>query len=212
LFIPLKDLIPGYANMTLLDRPFVEMILYLPLTLAGGLGLAGLEEKLTDRKIALRQIQVSAATTIVVLFTALVAIRALYTYDLYPSDCCTIVSSDDVAAIEWMDKNLPMDARVLTASSELNVLPTTEFQGSANGDAGAWIQPITGRTSVPMIFYTDFGDPATLDTLCQLRVGYVYVGGTGWPFDDSTMPLLPNAYHILLALPKAKVYQVTGCN
>lgn len=212
LFVPLRDLIPGYANMTLLDRPFVEMILYLPLTLAGGLGLAGLEEKLTSSKIAPRQIQLSTGRIPAMLFIALVAVHALYTYDLYPSDCCTIVSSDDVAAIEWMDKNLPPDARVLTASSELNVLPTTEFQGSANGDAGAWIQPITGRTSVPMIFYADFSDPATLGTLCQLGVRYVYVGATGWPFDDSTMPEIPNGYSILLALPKAKVYQVTGCN
>jgi len=212
LFIPLKDLIPGYANMTVLDRPFVEMILYLPLTLLGGFGLAGLAEKLQSKKIELGQIQISANTYIGALFCGLVVINALFTYDLYPSDCCIIVSTDDVTAIEWMDKNLPMDARVLTASNDLNVLPTDAFQGSANGDAGAWINPITNRTSVPMPFYTDFSQRSTLDTLCQLQVGYVYVGGTGWTFDDSGMPVQPGGYQILLALPKVKVYQVTGCD
>ena len=42
LFIPAQG-IPGYADLTLLDRPFVEMILFLPLSLLGGPGLAGLE-------------------------------------------------------------------------------------------------------------------------------------------------------------------------
>ena len=209
LFIPLRDLIPGYVHTTLLDRPFVEMILYLPLTLLGGFGLAGLQQKLYDQKIVWKQIQPARYTGF--LFCALVIIRAAYVYDLYPSDCCVLATSDDVVAIEWMDKNLPADARVLTASTDLNVLPTTEFQGSANGDAGAWINPITGRTSVPMIYYTDFGDPSTLDTLCQLQVGYIYVGTTGWTFDDSGMPALANGYRIVLALPNAKIYQVTGC-
>ena len=40
LLIPVK--VPGYGNLTLLDRPFVEMILYLPLSLLGGAGLGGL--------------------------------------------------------------------------------------------------------------------------------------------------------------------------
>ncbi len=212
LFIPLTDLIPGYANMTLLDRPFVEMVLYIPLTLLGGFGLAGLEEKVAGRKIEWGQIQISSDQYIGVLFCALVAINALFMYNLYPSDCCIIVDSDDVAAIGWIDKYLPMDARILTASTDLNVLPTDSFQGSASGDAGAWVNPITDRTSVSMSYFTDFSQRSTLDALCQLQVGYVYVGATGWTFDDSGMPVQPGGYRILLALPNAKVYQVTGCD
>ncbi len=55
LFIPLGSLIPGYANTTLLDRPFVEMILYMPLTFLGGFGLAGLEQKLSEQKNRMRR-------------------------------------------------------------------------------------------------------------------------------------------------------------
>jgi hypothetical protein len=39
LLIPVR--VPGYGALTLLDRPFVEMILYLPLAFLGGAGLAG---------------------------------------------------------------------------------------------------------------------------------------------------------------------------
>jgi len=36
LFIPVQGVIPGHANLTLLDRPFVEMLLFLPLSLLAG--------------------------------------------------------------------------------------------------------------------------------------------------------------------------------
>src|SRR5258706_2527592 len=53
LFIPVLGLIPGHENLTLLDRPFVEMILFLPLSLISGLGLAGLEKFWQDKNIRL---------------------------------------------------------------------------------------------------------------------------------------------------------------
>ena len=211
LFISVADLIPGYINMTLLDRPFVEMILFLPLTMLGGFGLASLQQELRNGKMEPEKAKFAADGTSV-FFIALVVVSALFRYDLYPSDCCVIVSQDDLAAIEWMDKNLPMDARILTSSTELKVLPTDSFQGSAGGDAGTWINPLINRTSITMPFNTDFSQPQTLDTLCQLQVDYVYVGGTGLAFDDSGMPVQPDGYKILLALPKAKLYEVTGCD
>jgi hypothetical protein len=50
LFIPTLKIIPRFANLTLLDRTFVEMILYLPLSFLGGLGLAGLEQTLAGNQ------------------------------------------------------------------------------------------------------------------------------------------------------------------
>ncbi len=207
LFIPVTNLLAGYVNMTLLDRPFVEIILYFPLTLLGGFGLAALEQMLHGMKSHLLP-----GRYIAVPFIALAVISALFGYDLHPSDCCDIAGTDDLAAIEWIDKNLPMEARILIASTELKVLPTDEYQGSAGGDAGAWINPLTQRTSLSMPFNTDFSQQHTLDTLCEMQVDYVYVGGTGWAFNDSGMPVQPYAYRILLALPHAKLYEVTGCD
>jgi len=204
LFISLGDLIPSYVNATLLDRPFVEMILYFPLALLGGFGLAGLEHYLQSKNMPLSK-------AVPVLLILLVGVNAFFKYELYPSDCCDIVSSDDLKAIDWIDHNLPQDVRIMTSSTDLNVLPTTQYQGSAGGDAGTWINPLIRRTTLTMPFTTDFSQQATLDTLCQLQVDYVYVGKTGWPFNDSGMSTQPDAYRILLDLPNAKVYQVAGC-
>ena len=78
--------------------------------------------------------------------------HGLLRYELYPSDCCLIASQDDLQAIHWLDENLPADAPVLTSSTDLNVLPTDQYQGSAGGDAGTWITPLTGRPVVIMPF------------------------------------------------------------
>jgi hypothetical protein len=110
-----------------------------------------------------------------------------------------------------MDKNLPSDARILTSSTELRVLATDSFQGSAGGDAGAWIHPLTDRVTLPMPYFSDFSQQPTLDSLCTMQVNYIYVGETGLTFDDTKITPHPDWYRALLSMPKVKVYQVIGC-
>ena len=211
LFVPIGAAIPGYINLTLLDRPFVEMILYLPLSVLGGFGLARLEQILGSRKISLGTMQFASSKAIVVFFVALVVVNAWFEYDLYPSDCCDIVSHDDLEAIDWMDRNLPPDARILISSTSLNVLPTTADQGTTGGDAGTWITPLIDRAIIFMPFNTDFSQQQTLDIICQQQADYVYVGKTGWGFNDTGMAVFPDGYKTVFSVPNAKVYEVTGC-
>ncbi|MCI0553015.1 MAG: hypothetical protein L0287_18875 [Anaerolineae bacterium] len=210
LFVPVT--IPGYVNLTLLDRPFVEMILYLPLSLIGGLGLAGLEGYLLHSQIKLKAYQTVLGNYVGVLLIGLVVINALTQYELYPSDCCQIVGSDDLVAMDWMDKNLPSEARVLISAVELRVLASDSFEGYVGGDAGIWIRPLTNRTTIPLPDHSDFNQQTILNNLCDMKVGYLYVGETGQTFDDSQISIHPEWYKILLSMPKAKVYQVIGCD
>jgi hypothetical protein len=211
LFVSLGNLVPGYAGTTLLDRPYVQMILYLPLTVLAGFGLASLEQMLKDSKVGWGNTQWRVAKVIGGLLILLVAIHALLQYDLYPSDCCAIVSQDDIAAITWLDASLPKDALILTSSTDLRVLPTEKYQGSAGGDAGTWITPLTGRPVAYLPYNTDFSQQEALALLCQQTAGYVYIGKTGWFFNDAGLSAQPENYKLLLDLPKAKVYEVTGC-
>jgi hypothetical protein len=211
LFIPVQG-IPGYIDLTLLDRPFVEMIFYLPLSLLGGLGLAGLEQHLQTKQAKPGNANIWLSKYIGVFFIGAVLINALFRYEVYPSGCCSIVGRDDLVALDWMDKNLPVDARILTSSSELRVLATDSFQGSAGADAGTWINPLTGRVTFPLPYFSDFGQQTTLDTLCNMQVNYIYVGEAGLTFDDTKIAPYPDWYKNLLSMPKVKVYEVIGCN
>lgn len=205
IFVPVT--VPVYGKLTLLDRPFVEMILYLPLSFLGGAGLAGLEQTLQPLGVRWQAVRLGAGSVLI----GLVIVNALLNYTLYPSDCCSIVSRDDLVAIDWLDNHLPPEARILISSTELRVLASDSFQGAVNGDAGAWITPLTDRATVLMPFHSDFSQQTTFDMLCQLQADYIYVGESGARFNNAQIEPYVDRYKILLSMPQTKVYQVIGC-
>jgi hypothetical protein len=209
LLIPVK--VPSYGNLTLLDRPFVEMILYLPLSLLGGAGLAGLEKSLQDLIARWAAQGFWLVQSISGVFIVLLLVNAFAHYNIYPADCCSIVGRDDLVAIDWMDKNLPPSARIAISSTELHVLDTNAPHGAAGGDAGAWITPLTDRVTIPLPYQSDFSQQTIFDTLCKFGASYLYVGEIGASFNSGAISAYPDRYRILLSMPKAKVYQVTGC-
>ena len=207
LFVPMRG-IPGYIDLTLLDRPFVEMILFLPLSLLGGLGLAGLNSRLQNTQAG---IAFAWKKYISLFFMGIILINASFKYEVYPSGCCSLVGRDDLVAIDWMDKNLPADAHILTSSTEMRVMATDSFQGTVGSDAGIWVSPLTNRATIPLPYFSDFSQQTTLDSLCSLGVTHIYVGETGLTFDNAKITPHPDWYQVLLSMPKAKVYQVIGC-
>jgi hypothetical protein len=50
-----------------------------------------------------------------------------------------------------------------------------------------------------------------LHSICRTGVDYIYVGKTGYFFDEAGMPVQPGGYRLVFALPKASIYEVTGC-
>ncbi len=196
LFIPIR--IPGYGALTLLDRPFVEMILFLPLSLLGGLGLAGLAPPRLRQAVCLLGI-------------GAIMMHAFTTYDPYPSDCCVIAGNDDLAAMGWMDDHLSAKARIGVSSAGMNVLASDALEGYAGGDAGIWIAPLIDRRTILLPYNLDFNQRAALDMLCRRRVSHLYVGEIGQTFDRARLSAHVEWYKPLLSMPRAKVYKVVGC-
>ncbi len=210
LFIPTLEVIPRIANLTLLDRTFVEMSLYLPLALLGGSGLAGLERVLRQTPARLGTLATRHAYLSLV-FAALILGNALVQYDFYPSDCCIIVSRDDLTAMDWMNENLPSDARVLISADELVVQASGALQGYAAADGGAWITPLTGRVTVALFYEINLGKERKFRSLCKLGVDYVYIGAVGRSFYVPRLRAHSDWYRLLFSRSRTEVYQVIGC-
>ena len=208
LFIPIGNWVPGFENQTLLDRPFVEMVLYLPLSFLGGLGLAGLMQFVRGIQDFPEQIHPYAA----ILVIGMVGLIAIGSYDFYPSDCCNFVRYDDTVAFDWLDKNLPSDARILIPSTSMNVLPSGPSASPTGTDAGIWIPALTGRDTTFAPFDIDFRSTETLEQLCQLQIDYIYVGGTTQRFNVAQLQSKADWYKGVLFLPNAQLYQLTGCD
>ena len=211
LFIPFDQILPGYASQTLLDRPFVEMILYFPLSILGGLGLAGFLQFLGEIKPFPKRIYGYVKNLTAFLFIGLTAILLMGNYDFYPSDCCNFLGYDDTIAFDWLSRNSPPDAHILVPSTEMNVLPSGPSADAVGTDAGIWIPNLTGRPIALMPFNLDFQSEDTVEQLCQQQINYIYVGNTDQSFAAAQLQKKTDWYEMVLLLPNAQLYRLANC-
>jgi len=211
LFIPIGNWLPGLENQTVLDRPFVETILYLPLSILGGLGLAGLLKFINDMKIFPEPLRPHAQILIAFLFIGFAGVIVINNYNFYPSECCNFVQYDDTVALDWLTHNTPSDASILVASTQMNVLPSGPTANSVGTDAGIWIPAFAERGITYAGFDVDFRSKDTLNMLCQRQVEYIYHGSTNQSFYVSQLKAKKDWYKPILSLPNTQLYQVVGC-
>ncbi|MBK9206869.1 MAG: hypothetical protein IPL71_00605 [Anaerolineales bacterium] len=211
LFIPVNILSARYGYQTILDRPFVEMLLYLPLSLLGGLGFAGVEQYFHSREQEPGAFNKAAGGVISLFLLGFIFLYSFTNYNFRPSDCCKIVSSDDLIAFDWIKRNLPIDTQILIATTELNVFTSTSSEGFTGTDAGIWIPSLAGRPIFGAPYALNFGEQSTLDMLCEQEVNYVYIGGTPQSFHWTQLNETPDWYKNVFSLPKTQIYRITGC-
>lgn len=205
LFIPI--FLPTLGTQTLLDRPFVQMFAFIPLSMLGGLGLAGLiqttQRLLPDLKLLQRFIPI--------FIFWFVLLNTVLHYNFYPSNCCRFATRDDLAAFTWIENHVPEEASILIASSGLSVTSFESTTIPVGVDAGIWIPPLLARSirfSKPAIQF-DLSD--THADLCAGGIDYIYVGSMPQSFNASQLDGLPVWYARSFILPSAKIYQVMGC-
>jgi len=109
---------------------------------------------------------------------------------------------EDMAALDWIDANLPAEARV--------AVNAWQWLGQtwAAGDGGAWLVPLTGRAATtppidhiynrelfaavrafnePALAVEDWSDPAAAKWLAGQGVTHVFVGQRGGYFDPAEL-------------------------
>ena len=204
LFISLGDHIQELRNLTLLDRPFVEATLFLPLALIGGLGFAEVVQKVNLRK-SLNQ------TLAILLLVGVFSFQTLRTYTFTPSPCCNFVQKDDITLMTWIENNLPTDARIAISATPLNVTPGTGSKSLTGADAGIWVFNLTGRQILLVPYSHDFSAKETKDFLCEQSVNYIYAGNQPFSFNKSLHTSNNEWYEEVLSLPNARLYALKGC-
>jgi hypothetical protein len=210
LFVSVASFIPAKNVQMLLDRPFVELILFFPLAFLGGLGYAGMLKTVNNSHALKGMSQKWAHGLIALLLFGMILIN-FKQYNFFPSTCCKYFEKDDAVAIDWMDKNIPPNATVmisLAASVAFESAQTIEY---AYSDGGIWITPLIQRAIEPLPYQTDFSAQSTWDELCMGKITYIYVGGSERSFDTKLLKNRPDWYETLLFLPKAQVYKVVNC-
>lgn len=205
LFIPVS--LPTIGLQTLLDRPFVQMFVVVPLSALGGLGIASLMELF--RHLNTSQ-PIFRFFIPFVLFTLVISNVAI-NYRFYTSSCCRFVTLDDIAAFSWLEESLVSNKRILVASSNLYINVVESSQPPVGVDAGIWLSPLLSQETAFADHNISFDIKSTYAELCVYGVDYIYVGGMPESFNSSELDMHPNWYFSAFVLPSAKIYQVIGC-
>lgn len=201
LFLPISLL--NYNTQTLLDRPFVQMLIYIPLSILIGLGFGGLLQT-TQKHVYLKTI-----TSLTAFGFLLINIH--FNQDFYPSSCCQLVTQDDLSAITWIKENILTEEKVLIAASQLYVT-AYEAPTKAAVDAGIWITPLARKQVLTEFTNIDFTTQETYEMLCTQKVKYIYLGGLPASFNQNQLISQPSWYQPMFLLPKAQIYQVMMCD
>jgi hypothetical protein len=198
-------LIPPNAAypLPLIDEPLAKMVLFLPMSLLGGIGLSGLHTWLLPN--ATRPARRPILTGIALLLSVIYLGGALAARGYAPGECCQLARPDDVTVIEA--------ARRLDTGS-LILIPTLvgEQTGPSPVDGGAWIVPLAQRRIRVGRADADLRSSEEHDRLCAEGVSHVYVGGMPFSYSRTELDLSPEVYSPSLVLPGAALYTVVGCD
>jgi hypothetical protein len=164
--------IHGYST-TLLDKPFIEILLCIPISILGGAGFAGFLDHLQNPALR-RMAYVIVAMIIVFSFVSADSV--------YPDICCNYVMDSDVQAIQWLEENSSSSAIIwIAAFKKGNYMVAT--------DAGAWVHPLTGRNANKLNFDFEWSLHNSIDRICRSGYEdvYIYKGGGLYSFVDKIL-------------------------
>ncbi len=180
-------------SSTWLDQPFVEMLLYIPLSLLAGVGLVGLPKRLPDPRLERLAILV---------VMGVVVTGFLSSHVIYPDSCCNYVKRGDLLAFRWLRENTPPDAVVWTAA-----LKSRNYLVGL--DAGVWVSAMSGRNVNRLRYDFDWGSPDAPSDICQpyYQAVYIYKGGMPYSFDDVRLEQQEWLRRVFVA-GATKIYQV----
>lgn len=191
--IPLPDWLRLPAQ-SLLDRQFLAMTFFLPLSLLVGVGASAL------LRLA-RQTWHKAMVWVILL--GWIIFSAYNTSAYTPDPCCNFVTPSDLAALDWMKAELPPGSTVFIAAIQ-------KEDGLIASDAGAWVAPLTGFSAQLLPFdYAWFSGQDHLE-ICPTSYAYLYVGAQPYSFQINAITR-PDWYQRVFNQLGTSIYRIIPC-
>lgn len=190
----------GDYGEAFLDQTFLQIILYIPLAVLGGVGISGLIRRLpvSNQHVWGRGLVTVVAATLVFNFAA-------HAY-LYPDPCCNYVKPDDLDAYRWIEANTVPDA--------VFIIPAYHSGNQMIGtDAGIWVNAITHRNANKRPFTMDWSADGTLEKICATPASetYVYSGDLMNSFPPEQLDKL-GWLKPVFETDSTRIYRVSDCS
>jgi len=188
----------GDGYPALLDRQFLEMIFYLPLSVLGGAGISGMMRVLPVTEV-LRWLIMAILSGLVILNFAQHGV-------VYPDPCCDYFKEDDQLAFQWLRKQVGEHDLVLISAFD-------NKDQELGTDAGIWLYPLIGQSTNKLPFDTDWTSLAEIEKVCSLGAGqvYIYAGGRIYSFNDAQLAQGSWTEEVFKA-GQTVIYRVSQCS
>jgi len=173
----LITIVPTFLNLgyrTMLDRQFLEMMLYIPFSVMSGTGFAGFIKKLPTTGVSRQFLSIVMSGCVLSGF--------LNINSIYPDQCCDYFKESDQVAFEWL--------RERTSEHALVLISTYDNDGQMVGtDAGIWLFPLIGQHVNKQPFNTNWNSLPEIEQICSsgAKEIYIYVGGRAYSFDNAQL-------------------------
>lgn len=184
------ELLPARFE-TILDRPFVNILFFVPASFIIWIGLEGLAKFLHNMQPEVKYR--------IILFVILCAglVNTLLSRNFMPSPCCIFMDENDLFVFQWMKHNLPENTLIGIAATGIpgNYLVS---------DGGAWIEPFTELATRKLPPNLDF----VFETvhLCNTGIRYIYADGLENSFDEYSLVQAGADY--LIGIGPSRVYEL----
>ena len=184
-------------DRSLLDKQFLEIMLYIPISLMGGIGFAGLMNRVSFNPL----LQHSLAT----LFIGGILLSSLQNHAIYPDSCCNYFTENDALAFEWIEENIADHAIFLISSFNNG----TQIMGT---DAGIWLFPLLEQPTNKLPYNLDWDSGEGFEHICRLDAQkiYIYMGGKSYSFDSNELST-KNWATLVFQSGKTQIYRVAKC-
>jgi hypothetical protein len=187
----------------LLDRPMLEIALFIPMALLGGAAATG---ALSALPITIRSSHGSGPDKVLLITLVAIVLAWLVTVpSAGPSQAGLFAGQDDLRAMEIVNHRKDANPLVLVAARarlDSYLSPV---------DGGGWLPALTEMRALRWPADSDLASPAVHSRLCEERVTMVYVGATPHSFSRTVLDLNPRFFSPLAELPRAAVYELKGC-
>ncbi len=181
----------------LFDRQFIAMLLYIPLSIMGGLGLAGLLKKAYFKEIL--------RGAVVTVLCSAVIINFWQNDSVYPNPCCNYFQASDQFAFDWLQKHISKhDLVLISAFNNGGQLVET--------DAGMWLTPLLDLPTNKLPFDIRWDSQSEINKLCSFSTSnaFIYMGGRTDSFDNAQL-IQAKWTRLVYKSGKTMIYEISNC-
>ena len=155
----------------LLDTQFINMSLFIPFSILGGMGITG----------GIKQIPTLLKPFYLFAIIFIICYNSPWQATLIPDPCCTFYTEDDEIAFQWIQAN--------TKEEDLFIISTINDKQQHGTDAGVWIHTLTGRSTNKRVFNTDWNINEWFPNSCNSGTKdiFIYSGGKSYSFSPGKL-------------------------